>query len=41
MAFYTPAWVRKLLKEESKEIASYISKTRVKNGSKEFVNDFR
>lgn len=41
MAFYTPSWVRKLLKEESKEIVEYISKTAVRNGRTEFVNDFR
>lgn len=38
MAFYSPAWVRKLVKEEAKEIAQYVSK---KNSGGKYVNDFR
>lgn len=38
MAFYSPNWVRKLIKEEAKEIAAYVSK---KNSGGKYVNDFR
>lgn len=41
MAFYTPSWVRKLLKEEATEIAEYVSKGKMKNGKKQYDNDFR
>lgn len=37
MAFYSPNWVRKLVKEDANHIADYVSK---KRGGK-FVNDFR
>lgn len=38
MAFYSPSWVRKLVREEAKEIADYVSK---KDRKGNYVNDFR
>lgn len=43
MAFYTPTWVRKLLKEEAQQVADHVRKYKwSKDGTrKEYPNDFR